>query len=860
MWQNSSLSRLHWILIGMLALAAVLPPTGFAQDSPVESNPARVGLFVFERGRPVPDLAVELREARGNTNVDGAWRSVVSAGGGRLEVREHGVPLLALPLTLSPGESLQVIVTLTGDDRRAMVSMESSHERQAMAREDVTPETAEGVGSGVLAGRVVSTEDGAPVAGARIFVSGTPVEGRTDEEGRYRLEVDAGEYAISVLHSAYATRTVRGVLVTADSETERDFEIPPAGLELAEFVVIEPFIEGSLTAVIDEQRRTASVANVLGGEQISRAGDGDVGSALSRVTGLTLVDGQFIYIRGLGERYSSTLVNGANVPSPDPTRKVVPLDLFPTGVIRSILVQKGYSPDMPGDFGGGVVEIRTRGIPEEDFFSVGVSTGFRDGTTFKDGLTYEGGGRDWTGFDDGTRAIPDPIAELIAGGVKLPGQQSVFNPDGLTAEELEALGESLPNIYAIQEKEIGPDRGISVEGGKLFQVSQGLTAGLTGSLLWDDSWRSRSELSQSFIPLGDGSLRSNDEYTVERTSRTIGLSGFLTGGVNLNDLHEIDFTWMRLRQTEDETTRQIGYNLDEDGIIRINELKWEERELMTYQLQGSHVFPSLNSSRVEWDYSDSTAELSTPDQRKYRYDPDPVAGFIFSRRADSNIRRYTTLDDAAVDFGADFFLPVQWGRLDGELSSGFRVLEKDRESSIRRFNFQGISGLSLDERREQNVEDVFTPENIGRGALSLRELTRNSDTYAASLDVEAIYAALDVTMFDAFRISGGVRVEDWKQNVRTFSLFEPDTLESESNLGDTDFFPSLSLTWLISDKQQLRLSYAETIIRPDFKELSDSPSTDPILEREVIGNANLVPSDVEHADIRWEFYPEPGEL
>ncbi|MFP4208526.1 MAG: carboxypeptidase regulatory-like domain-containing protein, partial [Wenzhouxiangella sp.] len=361
---SSSMARVAGMVLGLLL---VLPGPVRAQDPAASSdqpeNPARVGLFVFERGRPVPDLTVELREARGSTNVDGAWRATVSPGGGRLEVRDRGLPLLALPLALEPGESLQLIVTLTGEDRRAMVSMESSHERQAMAREQVTPQTPEGVGSGVLTGQVVSSEDGAPVVGARIFVSGTPVEGRTDDQGRYRLEVDAGEYAISVLHSEFATRTVRGVLVTADSETERDFEIPPAGLELAEFVVIEPFIEGSLTAVIDEQRRTASVANVLGGEQISRAGDGDVGSALSRVTGLTLVDGQFIYIRGLGERYSSTLVNGANVPSPDPTRKVVPLDLFPTGVIRSILVQKGYSPDMPGDFGGGVVEIRTRGIP-----------------------------------------------------------------------------------------------------------------------------------------------------------------------------------------------------------------------------------------------------------------------------------------------------------------------------------------------------------------------------------------------------------------------------------------------------------------------------------------------------------------
>jgi TonB-dependent receptor len=380
-------------------------------------------------------------------------------------------------------------------------------------------------------------------------------------------------------------------------------------------------------------------------------------------------------------------------------------------------------------------------------------------------------------------------------------------------------------------------------------------------VLWDDAWRARTEERRSFIPLGDGSLRRNDDYTIERTTRTIGLSGFLTAGIDYGDLHAIDVTAMTLRQTEDETTRQIGFNLDEDGIIKINELEWQERQLVTFQAEGSHVFPFLNSTRIEWDYADSAAELETPDQRRYRFDPDEEAGFIFSRRADSNIRRYTRLDDAAVDFGADLFVPYSIaGLLEGELSGGYRNLDKERDSTIRRFTFDDIFNIDEDVRRRQDLEDILTPENIGPDGAQLLEITRNSDTYAAALDVEAFYGNLDLTIADTIRVSGGVRVEEWQQNVRTFSLFVPDTIESESDLGDTDLFPAASLTWLITDRQQLRLSYAETIIRPDFKELSDSPFTDPILEREVVGNADLVPSDVQHADVRWEFYPSPAEL
>lgn len=856
------------LLLGALLMIVGLVLSASAEGQPMQMaedlEPARLTVLVFEQGRPVEGLIMRFGEEAGRTDEGGVWQVRVPPQADRLTIFDNAQALTALPLELRVGEVIQIIVTLEGPERRALVSIESSYGESQV---DLgTPGAGGGVeaeqGSGVLTGRVVSTEDGSPIADARVFISGTPVELRTDQDGRFEAEVPIGDYAVSVLHADFATRTVDGVTISKDETTERDFELPPAGLELAEFVVIEPFIEGSLSSVIDEQRQTASVANVLGAEQISRAGDGDAGSALARVTGLTLVDGQFIFIRGLGERYSSTLLNGANVPSPDPTRKVVPLDLFPTGVIRSISVQKGYSPDMPGDFGGGVVEIRTRGIPEEDFFSFGMSTSFREGTTFEKGLTYDGGDRDFTGFDDGTRELPRPIAEATAGGNKLPpARDPFFNPDGLTPEELEALGESFPNIYDIDRKRVGPDRSVSIEGGKLLTFSPDLTAGMTGSILWSDEWQTRTEERETFIPLGDGSLRSNDDFVIDRTTRTINLTGFLTAGLNYADLHELEATSMILRQTEDETSSQVGFNLDEDGDIRINELEWQERELISNQLRGRHVFEFANDTVLEWDYSESRARLDTPDQRRYRFDPEPPDDFIFSRRSDGNVRRFTDLLDKSLDYGVDLALPFEAGFIDAELSGGYRLLDKDRDSSIRRFQFDEISNLSQEILRRNSVEDILSPENIGPDGAELIEITRDTDNYTAALDVEAFYGNLDFTIADTLRISGGVRVEDWTQTVTTFDLFgTTGSRPIVSSLGDKDLFPAASLTWLMTERQQLRASYAETIIRPDFKELSPAPFTDPVLEREVIGNPDVVPSDVMHLDLRWEFYPSADEL
>jgi outer membrane receptor protein involved in Fe transport len=611
--------------------------------------------------------------------------------------------------------------------------------------------------------------------------------------------------------------------------------------------------------VIDEQRTVAGVTNVIGAEQFSRAGDSDAGSALSRVTGLTLVGGEFVYIRGLGERYSSTLLNGANVPSPDPTRKVVPLDLFPTGVIESILVQKSYSPDMPGDFGGGAVEIRTRGIPEENFFSLGLSVGARDGSTGEKGLSYRGGDTDWLGIDDGIRELPGLIREAAGDNTQITAANA-FNPDGFSPEEIEAFGESFPVIYDATPERLGPDLGVSLEGGQLFELGSRWVLGYTAALLWDDASQTRLEERRSFIPLGDGTLRLNDDYEIERTRRNVQLSGFFTAGVEFEDLHRLDITSMVLRQTEDEAIFQEGFNLDEDGIIRITELEWEERELISNQIQGEHQIPEWLDLQIAWDYAASRASRYVPDQRRYRYDPDAVADFIFSRRADSNVRRFSDLEDKATDWGLDLDLPFSMGPVETTVSAGYRRVDKSRESAIRRFLFTGVNRLSEELRRSPSLEDIITPENIRPNGLTLGESTRATDNYSAALDVEAFYGNLDFTFFDLIRVAVGARVEDWKQDVTTFDLFDPSADPIVAELGDEELLPAAALTWFITERQQLRAGYAETIIRPDFKELSPAPFTDPVLNREVLGNAALQPSAVTHYDLRWEFYPSPDEL
>lgn len=336
-----------------------------AEDAVEQSTqlPAKLTVLVFENGLPVEDVELAIDEQSGLSNVVGMWQADVAVGNQTLTLSQNDQTLAQLRLNLQSDEIIQIIVTLKDADRKAFVAIESSKgilgERLLAQGEARTVD-----GEGRLIGVVRSSENSEPIADARLFVSGTAIEAQTDGEGRFEIVLPAGQYSVSVLHGEFATRTVEGVVIAKDEQASLDFSLPPAGLELAEFVVLVPFIEGSISAVLDERLRSASVSEVLGAEQMSRAGDSDAGAALARVTGLTLVGGEFIFVRGLGERYSATLLNRTSVPSPDPSRKVVPMSLFPTGVIESIRVQKSYSPDMPGEFGGGSVDIRTNSIPD----------------------------------------------------------------------------------------------------------------------------------------------------------------------------------------------------------------------------------------------------------------------------------------------------------------------------------------------------------------------------------------------------------------------------------------------------------------------------------------------------------------
>lgn len=607
----------------------------------------------------------------------------------------------------------------------------------------------------------------------------------------------------------------------------------------------------------DEKRATAAISNVLDAAAFEAAGDSSVADGLKRMSGLNLQGGKFVYIRGLGERYSSTVLNGSTLPSPEPINRVVPLDLFPSSIIESVLVQKTFSAQYPAEFAGGTIQIRTKVVPDEPFFSISSSIGYSGNTTGQDGLTYRGGGKDWMGTDDGTRDLPAPLKQAISGARELKPNNLIFR-DGFSSEELETIGESLPNNYATRQTNIQPDASAAVNFGTVAQFND-FRFGALGNLSYSNTWDTIEVSRNTYASNAASELSQADDMDFRSTEQSVDTAMFLTGGIEYLDAHTLKATILQIRKMDDLAGNLTGFQNTESVMIDQTRLEWIEQDLLSQQLQGEHNFFDFNDLTLAWHYNESRAKREAPDMREYRFDQDIRSGdYRFSLRGDANTRMWSWLEDQNEDAGINgsVLLPTPFGT-STELSAGVTRIRKERQMEIRRFSFISQGALANDSEllSRPTLDEIITPETIASNGFQLRESTRPTDNYFANQDLDAWYVEADVELSSSFRVLAGVRAEDSFQYVQTFDLFRPNAAPIVSELASDDLFPVATATWILDEwDMQLRAGYSETISRPDFRELSPSPFTHPVTGFIIVGNEDLKVAYINNYDARWEWY------
>ncbi len=604
--------------------------------------------------------------------------------------------------------------------------------------------------------------------------------------------------------------------------------------------------------VPDEKRNTSALSNVLSNEEFARSGDTNIAEGLKRVAGLSLVGGKYVYVRGLGERYSSALLNGSTMPSPEPLNRVVPLDLFPNAIMDSVVVQKTYSAQFPSEFGGGVLQMRTKKSSDEFFFNVATSVSGTDGTNFSNGTKANSGGKDWLGYDDGARAMPDVLKQATANGQRLQRRSQYLDTGGYTAQELQTIGQSLNNDYDLSQQSIPADVGATVSLGNFHDIG-GTRFNYLAAVDYKNSWDKNEIERNTYKVAGVNELVRQDAFTFYSTENNIDISSILSTGLEFSENHSISATNIMLRQSDNIAGQERGFYGDEQLNSTLTQIEYIERELVSHQLQGDHYFPDTHELNVTWRYNRATADRDAPDTREYRYD-DIDQGTLFNLRADGNVRRFSQLSDVSTDYAIDTNA-VFYGPIDSTIivSAGYDKQESVRDYNIRRFTFFELGDVAnRDGFLTQPLSQILAPENISPQDFELGETTRPTDTYAASRELESFYIQAELNFSDRIQLLAGLRQEDYRQNVSTFDLFRP-TDSIEGSLESSDILPGITATY-INGNHQFRLGYSETTSRPDFRELSPATFTNPLTGYEVVGNPDLRVASIKNYDMRWEWY------
>lgn len=643
---------------------------------------------------------------------------------------------------------------------------------------------------------------------------------------------------------------------------------------IEEVVTTGTRLQGSAAAVVEERKAQAFVADILGAEQISRTGDSDAASALRRVTGLTLVDGKFIYVRGLGERYSSTQLNGASVPSPDPTRNVIPLDMFPASIIESMSVQKSYSPDMPANFGGGNVDIRTVSIPSEEVFDVAIGTGWNTNLS-DDGLSYSGGGDDWLGKDDGTRALSSEMWSALARYQESINTASIASYENISLADAAAINRSLAASLNTQNevysKSMAPDIKGSLTYGSNYDLGSDITFGFLAGIDYDSGW-SNNEETEEVLGIANGEAVVNQRSETRVTTQDVELSGLLNFGIQVGDYHKLETSTIFLRNTADRVEQggiETLNSINEDGLSYYDtDIRYEQRELLTNQVRGSHYFPELWGFALDWQYADSRANRDAPGEVFYRRINnrdlgEGVGDLAFQQTRTATTMQFQTLQDDAQDWRVDGELPLYLAEMEILVKGGGQVSKKARSSYSRRFALSAEQ-VANEDLLNVGYNDLFSDANISDADFGLALFgapTATDPNYLAAQQIEAGYGLLDVQVNQDWRVSGGLRWEQYTQVAAQLDIRDMTMIGEPAEAGrmEDDIYGSLALTYQLNDEMQLRFGYGSTVVRPDLRELTEVIFVDPITNFKVRGNSELMTTDIDNFDVRWEWYLPSGE-
>jgi outer membrane receptor for ferrienterochelin and colicin len=707
--------------------------------------------------------------------------------------------------------------------------------------------------TGRITGRVIDARTGAGVTDVGVQVVGavntvTSSGAMSGIDGRYTLSrVRAGTVTLHVRRLGYQPKTITGVVIPAGGAVEQNVTLEPATVQLSATVVTAEAERGTVSAALDQQRNATGIVSAVTAEQIQRSPDSDAAQAVQRVSGVTVQDGRYVFVRGLGERYTTTSLNGSRMPSPEPERKVVPLDLFPAGLLQTITTSKTFTPDQPGDFSGASVDIRTREFPAQRQITYSLSIGANDAAFNKAIPSARGVGGEAFALAGAGRDLP---AGLRSAGYLRNTPQSQYP----------ALINSLRNAWTIDNQNGAANLSGSLSAGGTTVLGDQRVGYLLSSTY---SYGQEVAVDQErAIPI----IGANNEPVVaNRFIGTTGRSSVLWGGIAnvstlLGDRHRVSWNNTYTRTADDEARFEIGNIEAELNLpVDISRMRYIERSVYSSQLTGEHAFGA--NQQIDWSGSFAGVMRDEPDRSELSYvrAEDPSTGELrrlWYNTGQGAVRMFSELAEQSYELRGNYqlsFGPLHRRHL---LKVGGLGRYTDRTSDSRVY---GIAGDNLTEaQRSLPPEEILGGQfsQPGSNALDLRVLGQGG-SYDAQDALGAGYAMVDYAVTDRLRLIGGARVEASNVEVNALSSLGE---RIESTPSYLDVLPSLALNYRLTATQNLRFSASQTLARPEYRELTSIITRDVAAGVFQRGNPNLERTLIQNGDLRWEWYPSRGEV
>jgi TonB-dependent receptor len=702
------------------------------------------------------------------------------------------------------------------------------------------PLTAQDAPTGKITGRVIDAASGQPIPSAQIQVVGTAFGTQTGVDGRYTLvRVPAGTVTLQVRRIGYGPKTVTGLMLAANGSLEQDISLSSADVQLAAVSVTANKEKGSVNDALNAQKNATNVVNAITAEQIARSPDSDAAAAAQRVSGVSVQDGKYLQVRGLSERYTTASLNGARIPSPEPERKVVPLDLFPASLLQDVTTAKTFTPDMPGDFAGANVNIRTREFPARRQINYSSSFGFGDRVLGQTLPFAPRAGGELFGLAGNNRQLPSAIA-----GANFLGNVS--------QQQFNQMARQQRNVWtpSLRNGGVNGSFGMSTGGNNILGKRIGYV--LSGNYGYSEEVRADERYAignqganNTVVPLTE--LRGQ----TGRASASWGGIANVSTLVGRNSRLALNTTVTRSADNEARTDRGFDENLN-DSIQRTT-LRYVERGVATVTGSGEHQLSERN--KTAWALTYGQTGRKEPDRSDVVYARTPEGPYQILASLDGARRLYFDLQENNITGQVDHTINLGEVSKQNTLKVGAYVRTTDRQADAPIFAFITRAGQDV----LQQTPDVIFGESQACDGCSLINVQPigQAGSYSANDQTAAGYVMSDIALGSRVRMIAGARLE---QARITVDASTQGGFTTTAKLNNTDVLPSLLLNTQLSGTQNLRFGITRTLARPEYRELAPVTFRDVLGGVSVTGNASLVRSLIDNVDLRWEAFPNPGQV